>query len=201
MTKGGRANHGVVLAGGGGSRLGQPKPSADLGGRPLVAYPIEAFRAAGMGVTVIAKDGVDIPTEVDVIREPQTPLHPLLGIVTALESIEQPIVVCACDMPFVTPEMIEWIAGRSDAPVVAPQVAGRIQPMFGRYSPEASLVLREAMDAERSVGAAIETAGLATVGESELAQFGDPARLLFDVDTPDDLSYAAEVVRSEREID
>lgn len=194
------AVHGVVLAGGGGSRLGQPKPSADLCGRPLVSFPVEAFRAAGLEVTVLAKAGVDILVEVDVINEPQTPLHPLLGIVTALESIEQSIVVCACDMPFVTPELIKWIAGRSESPVVVPQVAGRLQPMFGRYSPDATPALRDALDAERSVRVAIETAGLTTVDESELVQFGDPARLLFDVDTPDDLSHAAEVVRSEREI-
>lgn len=186
-----RGCHGVVLAGGGGSRLGQPKPSAELGGKPLVAYPIEAFRAAGLGVSVVAKQALSLSAEVDLILEPQTPLHPLLGIVTALDELQVPIVVCACDMPFVTSEMIRWIAGLTRAPVIVPSVNGRLQPMFGRYEPDALDSLRSSLERETSMADAVETAGLAIVDESEFERFGDTSKLFFDVDTPDDLGRAA----------
>ncbi len=46
---------GAVLAGGRGSRLGGAKPTADLAGRPLIAYPLQALAAAGIDSFIVAK--------------------------------------------------------------------------------------------------------------------------------------------------
>ena len=46
---------GAVLAGGHGSRMGGAKPTAELAGRPLIAYPLAALAAAGIEAFVVAK--------------------------------------------------------------------------------------------------------------------------------------------------
>jgi molybdenum cofactor guanylyltransferase len=57
---GAREALGVVLAGGRGSRLGGAKPTAELGGRPLISYPLAALAAAGLEAVVVAKSDTDL---------------------------------------------------------------------------------------------------------------------------------------------
>ena len=96
---------GAVLAGGRGSRLGGAKPTAELAGRPLIAYPLEALTEAGLDPFIVAKPSTDLrgrplapttglkttapraggaPGEVEIVAEPEEPTHPLAGIVAAL---------------------------------------------------------------------------------------------------------------------
>ncbi|MBJ7457701.1 MAG: molybdenum cofactor guanylyltransferase [Thermoleophilaceae bacterium] len=200
--------HGVLLAGGAGSRLGFAKPSAELGGRPLIDYPLTAMRDAGLAVTIVAKRGSELPAQClsdgrdwprpNVIREPDAPLHPLLGIATALELLDSPAVFCACDMPFVTSALLAWIAGLDEANVAVPRRGEVVDSLIGRYTPGALPELRAALDAGGSARSAVECAGLRAISEAELARFGTPARLLFDVDTPEDLELATRMIELNR---
>ena len=52
---------GAILAGGRGTRLGRPKATALLGGRPLLEYPLIALEAAGLETVVIAKRDTVLP--------------------------------------------------------------------------------------------------------------------------------------------
>jgi molybdenum cofactor guanylyltransferase len=179
-----------VLAGGSGRRLGGAKAVTPLGGRPLLAYPVDALRAAGLDPVVVAKPATDLPDlDVPVVRDEDIVEHPAAGIVAALRALHRPILVCACDMPLVSPDLARFIAS-VDAPLVVPQVAGRIQPLFARYSPPLLLALESALASERSLIALVERLDPRIVGEEELERFGDPARLLTNVNTPEELAAA-----------
>ncbi|HEX6711829.1 MAG TPA: NTP transferase domain-containing protein, partial [Thermoleophilaceae bacterium] len=52
---------GVVLAGGLGRRMGAPKATAMLVGRPLIAYPLDALGAVTDRVVVVAKRDTELP--------------------------------------------------------------------------------------------------------------------------------------------
>jgi molybdenum cofactor guanylyltransferase len=109
---------GAVLAGGSGRRLvaragsdagaggAGSKASTPLAGRPLVSYPILAVQEVCERVAVVCKRGTALPSLARVERwdEPNEPQHPAAGIVHALEIAQAPVLVCAGDMPFVTPE-------------------------------------------------------------------------------------------------
>ena len=107
---------GAVLAGGAGSRLGGSKAAALLAGRPLLSYPLAALRAAVGEVAVVAKADTELPAVgygVLIWREPDEPRHPLAGIVEALRRAEgRPVVVLACDLPFVTAELVRELVAR-----------------------------------------------------------------------------------------
>jgi molybdopterin-guanine dinucleotide biosynthesis protein A len=181
---------GVVLAGGRGSRLGGGKATIELGGRPLISYPLAAIEAAGLEAVVVTKPGEEPRDDVVVLEEPELPRHPLTGIVAALRAVAgRPIVVVACDLPFVAPGLIELLAAAAK-PLVLPILDGRPQPLLGRYEPSLLPRLEVALEREEPLTRTVEALGPRLLAEDELARFGDPRRLLFNVNDPDDLRQA-----------
>ncbi len=64
----------VVLAGGLSRRMGSPKATVLLGGRPLIAWSLAAAAEAGLEAVVVAKPGSSLPPlEVPVWDEPAAP--------------------------------------------------------------------------------------------------------------------------------
>jgi molybdenum cofactor guanylyltransferase len=104
----------VVLAGGRGSRIGGDKALVQLGGRPLISYPLQAASDAGLEAVVVAKAATKLPPlDVPLFLEPDEPTHPLLGIVTALERYPA-IIAIPCDMPFIQPQALVALAEMTD---------------------------------------------------------------------------------------
>jgi molybdopterin-guanine dinucleotide biosynthesis protein A len=95
---------GCVLAGGAGSRLGGDKARADLLGRPLIAWPLAACAAVCDRAVVVAKASTALPDGVERWDEPESPRHPLTGIVAALERAGEDVLVLAADLPLLRPE-------------------------------------------------------------------------------------------------
>jgi molybdenum cofactor guanylyltransferase len=180
----------AILAGGAGSRMGGPKATVELAGRPLVAYPFAAAREAGLDVAVVAKSSSPLPPlDCRLIDEPDEPRHPLTGILAALDAAgDRPVLALACDMPFVTAELLAWLA--SQTPPSVPRVDGRLEPLLALYGPGAATALRGALADELPLREAVAALGPTEIGAGELARFGDPGRLAFSVNTPDDLAEA-----------
>jgi molybdopterin-guanine dinucleotide biosynthesis protein A len=177
---------GVVLAGGASRRMGAVKAGVPLAGRPLISYPLAALRAALAQVAVVAKSATELPPVgygVLIWREPDEPRHPLTGIVEGLRRAGgRPVVVLACDLPFVTAELVRALAeAPSAAPVVVARADGRIQPLAARYAP-AALELLGGFDPQGRV-----TEQVAALGPLELDV--DP-ELLRNVNRPEDLAAA-----------
>jgi molybdopterin-guanine dinucleotide biosynthesis protein A len=187
---------GVVLAGGLGRRLGGAKATVNLCGRPLICYPLEALAAVLSEVAIIAKADTALPSlpGVTVWIEPQTPRHPLAGIVEALGLADgRPVLACASDFPFVTPEVVTLLA-RADpggAPAVLAAHAGELQPLFGCYQPAAAPLLAGAAAQGTPARAAVAAIG------PRLLQVDDPD-VLFNVNAPEDLLHAAAMLDRRR---
>src|SRR5579884_3188497 len=180
---------GIVLAGGSGVRMGGSKATVALNGRPLISYPLEAvWRALGHAI-VVAKADTELPSMpgVTVWIEPDAPSHPLVGLVHALEMAEFcPVVVCAADLPFVTPRLVRRLAaGMRGTGALLAGSEGEAQPLLGWYHPRALAVLRE-LDPESGISLREAVGRLRPV----VVDVGDP-QLLFNVNTPDDLLQAA----------
>jgi molybdopterin-guanine dinucleotide biosynthesis protein A len=180
---------GVVLAGGLGRRMGAPKATAMLGGRPLIAYPLDALRAVCERVVVVAKRDTELPPDLGRWDEPDDPRHPIAGITHALERARTPIVVCAADMPFVTPDVLRLIAAdlRPGLKAAAAFCEGRLEPLLAAYAPEALGGLAQAAPDEP----------LRRTVESLVPVLVDvPRDVVFNVNTPDDLAEAERRLRS-----
>lgn len=183
-----------MLAGGAGSRLGGEKASANLRGRPLSSYPVKALSEAGLAPVVIAKRHTELPDlGVDVLRETFAATHPLAGIVFGLREFNVPILVCGCDMPFVTAALAAFVAG-IDEQLVVPEAGGRLQPLFARYAPELLGPLERGLAQERPLTSVVEELGPRVVAADELGRYGDPVRLLANINRPEELAEAEAIL-------
>jgi molybdopterin-guanine dinucleotide biosynthesis protein A len=187
---------GAVLAGGAGSRMGAPKAMVELGGRPLIERPLGAASAAGLDPLVVAKPSSALPElSCAVILEPERPRHPLLGVLTALrQGGGRPVVAIACDMPFVAPSLLAWLAGQSDRLIVC-EAGGRLHPLLARYGPELAPELEVGLRRGGSLGELVRDLGARRVDAVALSNFGPPGRLLFNVNDHDDLVAARALLR------
>jgi molybdenum cofactor guanylyltransferase len=126
--------------------MGGSKPAAVVGGRPLAAYVAEALAAVCSRVVVVCKAETELPPGFERWEEPDEPRHPVAGIRFALERAGSDVLVCAADMPFVTEAacgaLLDKHQGGARATVAVTD--GRLQPVFGVYSPAALDVLRAA---------------------------------------------------------
>ena len=166
--------------------MGAPKAVAPLGGRPLLAWVLSAAAEAGLEAVVMAKPGSSLPPlGVPVWAEPEEPVHPLTGLVAALErAAPRAVVALACDMPFVPPSLLARVAAL-DAVAAAPP--GEAFP--ARYSPAALPVLRAGLAREaplRAVLAELEPVAVAVE---------DAARALLGINDPEALARAEAALR------
>ncbi len=193
----GRDPIGVILAGGVGRRIGGAKALVELSGRPLICYPLQAMRAALGDLVIVVKPDTQLPRlpGVAVWIEPPAPRHPLVGILHALGlAAGRPVLVCAGDLPFVTPDVVSELARADpgDAPAVIAACQGAVQPLLGCYQPRCIEPLRHAA---RQENIPLMTA-VAEI-EPRLLELSDP-ELLFNVNTPDDLLQASAMLDRRR---
>ena len=174
---------GVVLAGGAGSRLGGSKAIVELGGRPLISYPLAAFAEAGIAAVVVAKPTTEMPPlDVPLVTEPAEPTHPLLGLITALAHAGgRPIVASPCDTPFVSASLLTTLA--ASASTAAVHDGERLHPLIARYQPLDLPALRHGLETNASATSTAESLSPALIDS-------DP-RDTFNVNTPEDLVAAS----------
>jgi molybdopterin-guanine dinucleotide biosynthesis protein A len=163
----------------------------------LICYPVEAVQEVLSRVAILAKTGTRLPrlSGVAVWIEPESPRHPLVGITQALALAGgRPVLICAGDLPFVTPQLIRRLvkADPGRAPAVVACAEDRMQPLLGCYQPRALELLagpaREGTGRLMDAVAAIEPVRL---------EVDDPEEL-FDVDSPDDLLLATAMLDRRR---
>lgn len=162
-----------------------------LGGRELIRWPLDALASAGLDAVIVAKHDTLLPQlGVAVVYDGSATRHPLAGIVAALEhAAGRAVLVVAADLPFVTGALLAHIAAREGA-VVVPEHDGRLHPLCALYRPSVLAVLRDALTAQAPLQRTVAQLRPGVVGADELARFGDPARLLFNVNRPQDLAAA-----------
>jgi molybdenum cofactor guanylyltransferase len=175
---------GVVLAGGRSRRMGGSKATADLGGRPLIAWPLETLRAVLDEVVVVAKHSTALPPlDVPIWVEPDEPRHPLAGVVHALRMASaRRVVVLACDMPLVPEDLLRTLL-KSANDVGAITCSGDVaEPLCAVYTREALKGLEQFEPGARATDV-VEALGVAHV------EWGD-ANAVLSVNAPEDLLRA-----------
>jgi molybdopterin-guanine dinucleotide biosynthesis protein A len=178
---------------------GRPLARHAPGGRPLARQPgLKTTAPTGASQRTTAPDGAGQRSTageglVAVLLEPEEPVHPLAGIVAALRQTGRPLVVLGCDFPFVPPALLRALADAPE-PLVVPAPGGEPQPLVARWTPALLPALEVALAGEEPLRRTVGALSPRLLDDAELARFGDPARVSFNVNTPADLAAAARLL-------
>jgi molybdopterin-guanine dinucleotide biosynthesis protein A len=153
-------------------------------------------RRAGLEAVIVAKAASPLPdVDVPVWLEPDGAPHPAAGIAAALErAAGRPVLAIACDMPLVAPGLLLHLAQRTEA-LVVPRAGGRLHPLCARYEGSVQGQFEYAVFAGTALHEVVAALDPAIVQEPELATFGDPEEILFNVNTREDLALAERLLR------
>ncbi len=213
---------GIIVAGGASRRMGRDKAFIDLQGRPLIARVLDRVQAV-CSETIIVSNNREAFAEygVEVIGDAYPGKGSLGGIFTGLQAAREPLALAvACDMPFLDERLLRHLislapgfdvviphAPDPSSTLVAPNVAApslrrptarqrALHPLHAVYAKSCL----EAMQARlqegdlRAIGF-LETLNVRIVEAQEIDQF-DPRHLsFFNVNTPEDLAAALDIVR------
>ena len=197
---------GAILAGGRNVRYGALKALETVGGERIIDRARTALLHVAPELILIANDP-------DAYREVGLPMRPdavpglgaLGGIHAALawarDEGRDGVVVIACDMPFVSPALLErLIDDATEADVVVPESPGRrgVEPLCAFYS-TACLPAIEAQigrDDRRVIGF-FDDVRVRRVPLDEVLGFGDPQILFMNVNTPEERARAEAVVHGD----
>ena len=189
---------GVILAGGAASRYGgRPKGLEIVGGRRILDHLVDVFVDAFGTLPLLVANVPDATAwrpDLRIVADVRPGLGSLGGIYTAVIEGPAPVVLAAWDMPFVTPQLLrDLAAGLSEHDAFLPESGGRrgVEPLCAAYGPACAPAIASSL--ERQDFRAIAFHHAVNVGILPVARIqalGDPARLFFNLNSPEDLAEA-----------
>jgi molybdopterin-guanine dinucleotide biosynthesis protein A len=187
---------GFILAGGASSRMGEDKSRLSLGGRTFVESAADALGAVAPRVSVVSSRPEAGAHGLPLVPDLRAGLGALGGLQAAFGACRAEwAAVVACDLPFVTGELLARLAslrsGDVDA-VVPTQEDGRVQPLCALYRAGACLARVEEMirAGELRPRMLLPLARARRVGFDELRDLAGSSRLFLNVNTPEDYARA-----------
>jgi molybdopterin-guanine dinucleotide biosynthesis protein A len=187
----------VVLAGGKALRMGGEKPLRELRGKTLLQHAIDLVAPlAGEVVVSAGERRFAVPPGVQTVPDPVglQGKGPLSGVLAGLQACKSDIcVLLPCDLPNLTQGLLAGLldALGENACAYCELDDGQEPLVAALRRKQVAKAARAALQAGRyKVVPCWEAAGARVLDTSWVRQFGDPARLFANINTPDDLSAA-----------
>lgn len=179
----------IILAGGDSRRMGHDKATLPFADKTLLQTVIAATQQL-FPVTLVSVRQIRPEICLPQVCDTQDNGGPLTGLVTTLSRVATPwAFVVGCDMPFVSPALVEQLAKyRAQQHAIVPVVHGKVQPLATFYSTACIPVMRASLSlGDKSLLGAIKNLNVCYVEETQLRRADPQLRSFFDLDTPQDL--------------
>ncbi len=192
----------IILGGGRSSRLGQSKVSLVIEGKSLLQQTVNLLSQLGGDIVLVLAQGQEKPLlssspTVKIANDLYSGKGPLVGIYSGLKaSDDEHCVAVACDMPFLNIDLLRYM--KELAPgfdVVIPEIKNELEPLHAIYSKNCLNVIGVMIEEnDLIIRHMLNRVKVRYVKESEVNSF-DPAHLSwFNINTPDDLQKATEIM-------
>jgi molybdopterin-guanine dinucleotide biosynthesis protein A len=199
---------GYVLAGGGSTRFGRDKALVEIGGTPMLLRMRALLGDITKDVHVIAGPHKYAALGVTSIGDRWEGQGPLAGIITALQTTLETgsgaewNLIIGCDMPFLTRELLTYLAERahaSGAEVVAPRSAQGLEPLCACWRTRAAAGLQRTFEGgTRKITEAMKRLQMEVVDEADWKRFDTPGRLFWNMNTAADYDEARRILEAQR---
>lgn len=177
---------GILLTGGASRRLGTDKATIVFDGETLAAR-------AGRVLSTVCDPVVEVGPGVSglrAVREEPAGSGPLAALVAGADAIgaDAPLLLLACDMPFVDVALLELLATWPGEGTVVPVAGERVQYTCARYGAATLDRARTELAAGgRALKQVVDDTSASLVDETQWRAVAPPHAFV-DVDTPEDLA-------------
>lgn len=142
--------HVAVLAGGQSRRMGRDKALLPLGDQTLIERVLAAARPLAYPGLIIGDPAAHSHLGWPVLPDRHPKRGPLGGLYTALSTTAAPVLLLACDLPFLTPAFLRYLVSRRGPhQAVVPHTAAGLQPLCALYEPSCMATVEAAMQADQ----------------------------------------------------
>jgi len=181
----------AILIGGKARRFqGRDKSQLMVDGRSILDRQVDELTAIADEILLVGRPGVSSRSDLRLVQDETPGLGPLGGLAAALAEARSPeLLLLACDMPFVTAPLLAYLLARAEGvDAVVPRTRRGFHPLCAVYSRRCLPVVARRLQARQlALQALLGEIRVGVVETEALAPFGDPERLLANVNTPADL--------------
>lgn len=192
---------GVILAGGRSSRMGTDKSMLVVNGKRIIDHAVETLQSICAEVIIVSNHSNKYSLEGTIeASDIYTGMGPMAGIHAGLShSNYEQVFIMACDMPFVSRQLIRLVLERSYGyDISIPRIADVPQPLFGTYHRSCLPVVEQCLQTDiRSVMDLLPLLRVHYVDIQDLAG-ANPAYHLMNLNTPAEYQAALSINNDSR---
>ncbi len=178
--------HVAVLAAGQSRRMGRDKALLPLGGQTLIERVLAAAHPLGYPGIIIGDPTAYAHLGLPVHPDHYPGLGPLGGLYTALSTTSAPVLLLACDLPFLTPDFLRHLVDRrGPQQAVVPYTATGLQPLCALYEPSCLAAVEAAVQANQlGMRDLLSDLSLAVVRERDWRPYDERGLLFANLNAP-----------------
>jgi molybdopterin-guanine dinucleotide biosynthesis protein A len=182
---------GIILAGGGNSRMGTDKSFLKIKGKPLIERTLRVFNEL-FDETIIVTNTPEIYVLYDAILVGDLikKRGPMAGIYSGLLNAKDTYsFVVACDMPFLNKSLISFMMGLAEGvDMIIPRVSGMVEPLHAIYSKSCLTHIEKHLKDERwGLSDLPRDCKVRYIEEVEISKIDPEMKSFININTPDDL--------------
>ena len=189
---------GIILAGGKNTRIKTEKAFIQLSDKTtLIQSTLELFKKIFPEIIIVTNNpGAYFKFGTTVVEDLIKDKGPLGGIFSGLcFSTSQVNFVVGCDMPFLNPDLLNYILQKPEEyDVVIPETRGKAETLFARYSKNSlPVILSHMLRDELKIQDVLTELNVLKIKSGEIERF-DPEHLsFFNINTQEDLKKAKDI--------
>ena len=193
---------GIILAGGKSSRLGRDKAWEDVGGQRIIDRVIGALQSSCDEVLIIGdrperENELSLPKCIQYRSDELKGRGSIGGLYTGLTASDTLwSLVVACDMPFISRELIRFmlsIISKNRCDAIVPVINGRYQPTHALYNSTCiPFIEKNISSGNFRMDSYFDEIYLEEIGEDVINSIKGAELSFFNVNTEDDLFTARE---------
>jgi len=189
----------AILAGGQSRRMGRDKALLHLEGQTLIERVIAAVRPLARSTFIVGDPATYAHLDLAIYPDQHPAIGPIGGLYTALSLDLGPILLLACDLPFLTPDFLRFLVRkRGPYQVVVPRTNNGLQPLCALYEPCCLATIESAIQfGQLSMRALLGQLNLHEVPSEDWQPYDERGLLFANLNTPEEYQQAANIVRGE----
>jgi molybdopterin-guanine dinucleotide biosynthesis protein A len=182
----------IILAGGKSIRMGRDKAFLKIDKIPLIKRQVRLLKRHFKKIFIVTNSprkyrrlkGIKVVSD---IAAGQGPIGGILSGLSA--SRDHYNFVVACDMPFISPDLIKYMRRNSSGyDVVVPRIGKRYEPLFCIYSKNCIGRIKAFVGKKiLKISRFFPEVKVKEISHEEVARFGCPEKIFMNLNTPKDL--------------